>query len=459
MTLHPKLVSERACIGAVLTVAATLFAAGQLYGQVRVPHAVFTLEEWSMAGPYPSERVNRDQYPHFFTIFLAGWQPVRATNGFVDISTSMPRESEASGTVLARTVFTSDTRQDMTLFLESVGQLDLFVNGRKSLPATSDDRTAGTRPEKADHVDDTVEVRLERGLNEIFLMVTGRTGAWNFRVRADRRLQPKRMEHDAVSAAWATDSVFLTPETVVYDPGRDVLYVSNFDYQYAQKTAPSGYISKLATDGDILDQYWITGLEAPAGMGIWRDTLYVAEREHLVALDLGTGTVAGRWPIPDPVFPNDVAIDSAGTVYVSDTRTNDWDDSRVYRFRDGGFDVLANEGISRANGIAVVGNDLIVGSSGDGILKRVSLADGRVEPIVSLGAGIIDGIRVDRTGNLLVSHWEGLLYRITPSGDVVEILDAWPDRRNVADFEYLPDRNLVIVPTFLDNRVVAYRLR
>jgi len=444
---------------AVVIAAAASPAAGQLDDGLGIAQELpGAIAEWSIAGPYPSERVNRDEYPHFFTIFLADWHPARAAAGLVDVSRHVQLVPESRSVVLARTVFRSDTRRSVTLLLDYGGQLDLFVNGRKSFPTTKNGRATTIYTEEVARLCDTVQIQLERGLNEILLMVTGRTGAWDFSARAEP-LQPKQTDHDAVTTAWATDSLFLTPETVVYDPMRDVLYVSSFDYQYTRRSEPSGYISRLGTDGAVLEHYWVTGLEAPTGMSIWRDTLYVAERRHLVALDLRTGAVAGRWPIPDPVFPNDVAVDSTGAVYISDTRTNDWDDSRIYRFRDGEFAVFANEGISRANGIAVVGDYLIVGSSGDGFLKRVRLTDGRVEPIVSLGAGIIDGIRADRTGDLLVSHWEGLMYRITPAGDVVEILDAWPDRRNVADFEYVPELNLVIVPTFLDNRVAAYRLR
>jgi hypothetical protein len=82
-----------------------------------------------------------------------------------------------------------------------------------------------------------------------------------------------------------------------------------------------------------------------------------------------------------------------------------------------------------------------------------------METIISLGAGIIDGIRVDPRGNYLVSHWEGQLYRIDPGGEVVEILDALPQGWNTADFEYLPEEGLILIPTFLDNRVRAIRIR
>jgi hypothetical protein len=57
-----------------------------------------------------------------------------------------------------------------------------------------------------------------------------------------------------------------------------------------------------------------------------------------------------------------------------------------------------------------------------------------------------------------VSHAEGRLYRITPDGAPVKILDTTVVDRSLADFEYLPDQGLLIAPTFSDNRVTAYRL-
>jgi sugar lactone lactonase YvrE len=214
----------------------------------------------------------------------------------------------------------------------------------------------------------------------------------------------------------------------------------------------------LSPAGEILDLKWVEGLNAPTGMDIWHDTLFVVERRALAAIDLSSGSVVGRWPIPDPVFPNDISIDDEGTAFISDTRSNNWPESRIYRFREGEFDVFANEGITRSNGIWIHDGKLLVGSSGDGSLKRVGLKTGRVETVLSLAGGVIDGIRVDEEGNLLVSHWEGQLYRISPEGEMVEILDAMPEGWNTADFEYLPEERLLVFPTFLDNRVRAIRI-
>jgi len=427
-----------------------------------VKPAAGAIRDWWISKVYPSERVVKDRYPHFYSIFGAGWRPLTAApSGLLDISRVTGRanpEDPAGDLVLARTFIEADEARDVTLTFGYSDDVELYVNGRHLFSGRSGYQYRDPSFLGILGPFDDVHVRLEKGLNEIFLMVTERFGGWGFNVRADTVLTPKRVAHERATLLWQTRAELLTPESAVYDPRRDVVYVSSFDNQYEQKDGPTGYVTKLSLDGEILNKEWVSGLNAPTGMAIWHDTLFVAERKDMAAIDLATGTVAGRWPIPDVEFPNDLVIDSTGAVYISDTRTSNWPDSRIYRFRNGTFDVFANEGISRANGLWIRDGYLLVGSSGDGHLKRVRLTDGRVEPVIALGAGIIDGIRVDESGDYLVSHWEGQVYVISPSGKIVEVLDDLPAGLNTADFEYLPERHLLIVPTFMGNSVVAYRL-
>lgn len=70
---------------------------------------------------------------------------------------------------------------------------------------------------------------------------------------------------------------------------------------------------------------------------------------------------------------------------------------------------------------------LLAGSTGDGLFKRVDLQTGHVADITSLGAGVIDGIRVDNDGHYLVSHWKGQVYRVSPSARWLRF-SMWPMR-------------------------------
>jgi hypothetical protein len=445
-------------IGAVVMVSASAGFPSRLAAQ-EPESPKYIVRSWEVSQAIPVEKVQMEKYPSFFAIFFTDWQVLEADDrGLVDISEGIASQSPSGDLVMARHVFQSDEDRGMDFSIGYSDEVALFFNGHRVIGERT--REEGSDPSSAGILDlhQEAQVQVRKGLNEVFLLVTGKLGAWGFKVQVDQELSPKTTDHTVTEEVWKTADVFLTPESVLKDPTREVLYVTNFDVRFASKSEPSGFLSRLSMDGEILDLHWVEGLNAPTGMDIWEDTLFLTERKHLVAIDLETGSIAGRWPIPDPIFPNDLVIDDDGTLYISDTRSGNPTDSRIYRFREGSFDVFANAGIDRANGLWIHEGWLIVGNSGDGMLKRVDLTTGKIEAILSLGAGIIDGIRVDEEGNLLVSHWEGRVYRISSAGELVEILDAGPRRWNTADFEYLEDENLLLVPTFTDNRVRAVRV-
>jgi sugar lactone lactonase YvrE len=70
----------------------------------------------------------------------------------------------------------------------------------------------------------------------------------------------------------------------------------------------------------------------------------------------------------------------------------------------------------------------------------------------------MDGIKIDKDGNYLISHWEGRLYRVTPSGEVTKLLDTSAPDLRCADFDYIAARDLIIVPTMDGGVVKAYRI-
>src|SRR6476661_4309301 len=75
---------------------------------------------------------------------------------------------------------------------------------------------------------------------------------------------------------WETDTVLAIPESVLLDFQKNILYVSLID------GAPwavdgKGEIAILNMDGKVLNNKWITGLNAPKGMGKWGNKLYVAD--------------------------------------------------------------------------------------------------------------------------------------------------------------------------------------
>lgn len=404
------------------------------------------------------------KYPNFYQVFYAGWQGIEAEpTGLVDIARHVSRSAGGPDCVFARTIFRADQKQAIRLFFGYSDEVTLFFNGRKVFYGNSAYRYRDASFLGIVGRYDAVYLTAQKGLNEIFLMVKESFGGWGFTAQADRALLPPLKHHRRVRKAWETAPLFIKPESVRYDPKRDILYVTSFDRIYdrpaANGEAYTGFISKVKLNGEIENLKWVTGLHAPSGMAIYRDRLYTVERGNLVEIDIKSAKIIKRHPVPGSDFVNDVSLDSAGNLYISDTFSSSPPDSRVYKFKHGQFEVWeGGEAIERANGLFIHQDRLLVGNSGDGLLKAIGLKDKRISAIISLGAGVIDGIGVDRQGNYLVSHWQGRLYQVTPTGEVAEILDTTAEGLNIADFEYVREKNLLVIPTFVANKVVAYRL-
>lgn len=242
-----------------------------------------------------------------------------------------------------------------------------------------------------------------------------------------------------------------TPESVLYmaDKKAPYLFVALIDGQ-GDAVDGKGGIAKLATDGTVIDKEWFTGLNAPKGMAMYNNRLYVADITELVVIDIKKQRLIKKIPIEGSVFLNDVTVNSSGVVFVSDTRTN-----KVHRLE---HDVpsLYLENIASANGLKVYGSNLIVGAGKELLLvgadkKSLVLAKGFAQGI--------DGIEMmAKRGEFIVSCWPGLVYYVYSDGKIEVLIDSQEQKINTADIGYDPNTNQLFVPNFFKNSVTAYQL-
>lgn len=263
----------------------------------------------------------------------------------------------------------------------------------------------------------------------------------------------------APTLLWETKGL-AQPESVVQDPATGAIYVSNIAGAIMQKD-DNGFIAKLKPDGTITTREWVKGLNAPTGLALYDRTLYAADVDELVEINVASGEIIKRHAAKGAIFLNDVAVGPDGTVYVSDTPMN-----TIWRLKDGLFEPwLANDALKGPNGLLVEGDRLIVSSFGQlpdqgtpelaGMLA-IDLKDQSVSTIRDDPIGNLDGLQSFEPGIYLVTDWAaGTLYRVGPKGKSERLLKL---NKGSADFVYLADQNIVLVPIMLSNALVAYRL-
>lgn len=251
---------------------------------------------------------------------------------------------------------------------------------------------------------------------------------------------------------WASDTLLRTPESVFFDKNRSVLYISNINLNPWEKDG-NGFISKMDLSGNIIDLKWVEGLNAPKGMGVAGNTLYVADIDEIVQIDLESGRIMDRISVSGNPDLNDITVGDDGTVYVSGSSSN-----KIYAFKDGKIsEFLTGGDDERFNGLYWEKNRLLLITSGTGQFKAIDWATKKVS-IISENMGHGDAIAAVGDGSYLTSDWDGAVYHVSPEGSTTKLLDTKANNENAADFCYSVDNHLLFIPTFNANRVKAYKL-
>jgi hypothetical protein len=245
---------------------------------------------------------------------------------------------------------------------------------------------------------------------------------------------------------WETDSIIPVPESVLFDG--NILYVSLIDGGGWDADGVGG-VGKLSLNGKDFDSKWITGLNAPKGLGKFGNKLYVADISEVVVIDIKNGKIEKKIPIEGASGLNDITVSSKGIVYVSDSKT-----SKIWKIQNNNPTVYL-ENIKGANGLKAIGNDLLF-AQGKDLMK----ADAKksVSKIAEVTEGI-DGIEPVGNGDYIVTSWVGYIYYVQANGHFETLLDTRSHNKNAADIGYDAAKKIVYVPTFMGKTVAAYKLK
>lgn len=156
---------------------------------------------------------------------------------------------------------------------------------------------------------------------------------------------------------WATDYVSKTPESVIYNKARDILYVSNVNENPWEKDG-NGFISKISTSGDILDLEWVSGMNGPKGMAIFGNTLYVNDIDELISIDIEKSEIIAKLKIEDASGLNDITNGENGKIYISDSN-----EGKIYQVENGEVSIFNSDTPGRPNGLLLDNGKLFVAFS------------------------------------------------------------------------------------------------
>jgi len=408
------------------------------------------LKDWELSRPFRALSLDLEKTPQEQGISGLGWKKVSADEaGLVDISRHHARSSEPD-VVFARAFIRGEAEKVFKLNLGYSDVASVFLNGRLVFTGDSSYQSRDASFLGIIGFFDTVALPLRKGENELLIALAESFGGWGFMARDGAAIH----QAPGVEKVWETPREFRVPESVAFDPDSGAIFVSNYDGYNRSAAEGKQSISKMTKDGRIETLDWVTGLKNPTGLVVHGGKLWAVEIGGIVEIDIKAARVVARHPIPGAVALNDITADASGALFVSDFRKG-----VIFRLAAGqSEDWLKGPEVSRPNGVWVEGGKLYWGNNGDGSLKSADLATKEVRSIARLGQGILDGISGDGEGNILISHNEGRLFRVTPGGEVALILDTSVPGDRIADFTFVLGKNLLIIPGFTGSRVSAWRI-
>ena len=264
----------------------------------------------------------------------------------------------------------------------------------------------------------------------------------------------------------------LTPESVLHDTVQDIYFVSNINGSPTAKDN-NGFISRVKPDGAVENLKFIEGgrtgitLNAPKGLALAGDTLWVADIDAVRAFNAKTGAPIDSVSLSKlgAVFLNDVVVVPTGALYVTDTGIR-FDDvgnvlhpgpDRVFRIGPDRAVTVAVRGdtLGRPNGIALdaAGKRFVIVEFGGRSVLAWKPGD-KAPSVIAKGPGGFDGVEIVG-GRILVSSWSDSTVSSYETGQEVKLITGVP---SPADIGYDAKRNRVLIPIFTGNRVEIWQL-
>jgi hypothetical protein len=251
----------------------------------------------------------------------------------------------------------------------------------------------------------------------------------------------------SISKIWTTDTTLATPESVL--PLGKRLYVSLIDGAGWDADGKGG-IAILSNKGKVINDKWVTGLNAPKGMALVNGVLYVADITELVSIDFKSGKILKKHKVEGAIALNDITADEKGTVYVSDSRAG-----KVLTYKDGNPEVLLTD-LKDVNGLKWHNNKLYI--TANNAFIEYTPETKKQREICKLENGG-DGVEPYKDG-FFVTSWLGYLYHVDAQGNRKTLRETHQTNKfKTADIGIDQKKGVLYIPTFFGNTVEAWKIK
>ena len=219
-----------------------------------------------------------------------------------------------------------------------------------------------------------------------------------------------------------------TPQCFIVSPSGEHYFIANANGDPGKRDN-NGFISKLDTDGKLIDLHFIHGgtrgtlLHSPNGMAIVGKTLYVADLDTVRGFDINTGqsTVSLSFSQFHVTELTDLIADGSGQLFVLDTEGN-----AIYQIDTTQDHIVSlylhNDDLASPRGLAVhpKSGRLVVVSLEKGTVLEIA-QDRSIKEIISNSFFTgrfrnLSGVDFDQYGNMYLSDLTaGKIWRVQPN--------------------------------------------
>ena len=225
------------------------------------------------------------------------------------------------------------------------------------------------------------------------------------------------------------------PESVRWDAEQGVWFVSNVNGNPSDKDN-NGFISRLKPDGSVDSLKFVVAgrnkvtLNAPKGMAIVGDTLWVADIDAVRGFNRKTGAAVASIAVPGAKFLNDVTAGPDG-IYVTDTgihigaggKMSHPGPDRVFKIagRKVTTAITFKSGVE-PNGITwdSTASRLVMAPMGDSTILSWAPGDTAPQPLAT-APPMMDGLEALGGGRYLVTSWADSSLNLVADGKTTRI--------------------------------------